>query len=261
MHLYSRILLNVVGTVLCAQGLSFGAPCPVTYADRFAHWVIKDFNNDGRLDDADTDQAVVALTGNDRGLETGRYFDQQTYSWLPCDCPSGNAHRDCRADAHWHMHWRHDLPMTAVLVRHGGTIKVTCKVTWPLVEEFWDWEYDGYARQGSHDLSMNCYGYAMGPPRTWMTNRPHSVGIVLANCWASSGLANAQMALGAGHAIKIESTAFCTEPEGETGTYVITATSEKFRESPIYTRTGGCAAPVKLKDKFKGPEPDLQLSP
>jgi len=101
-------------------------------------------------------------------------------------------------------------------------------------QRYWDWVYDGYDGGGACDYSQNCHGYAFGVG-DWPSG---SGGIMVAppvNCWITDAN-NATIADSGGHSVKI-TMQDCQNSLG----IIVKTSSEKFRESGIYTQTGNCS--------------------
>ncbi|MEW4527647.1 hypothetical protein [Maioricimonas sp. JC845] len=132
-------------------------------------------------------------------------------------------------------------------------------MTWAKVQAFWDWEYrDGYTRQGSPSLTQNCYGHALGTG-TYVDDGLYGADQIIQDCWTVTSESDAKVAYCHGHAIRVTSE-YCNE--GEAGMDLITSTSEKYRESPIYTKNGDCNSPATpLKNKFEGTDPPTPIGP
>lgn len=105
---------------------------------------------------------------------------------------------------------------------------------------YWIWVYEGYSGGGSADWSKNCHGLAFGvgdwPDNSAILKADGTVNPVV-NCWFAD-MSNATIADNTNHTVKIV-VQNCPSSVG----LKITSTSEKFRESPIFTQNSSCSGP------------------
>ncbi len=148
------------------------------------------------------------------------------------------------------------LPVTATRYNDtdGGTgcsglfyeyVVLTTPPSWPVTidgdtytladnKRFWDWTYHGFGGGGSQIWTEYCHGYAFG-----VGDWPSSSASILANhgigvqCWIPNN-ETAAIASTFGHSVKI-----VMEHCPSRG-YIVKSSSEKFRESAIYTLDGNC---------------------
>lgn len=125
-----------------------------------------------------------------------------------------------------------------------GYATITEGPTWPVsyngnnytesdVQRYWDWTYAGYDGGGALDYSQNCHGYAFGVG-DWPDESAGIIGSGANACWVQDNF-NATIADRNTHTVKI------TMKDCENSLAIIIDTSsEKFRESGVYTQTGSC---------------------
>lgn len=101
------------------------------------------------------------------------------------------------------------------------------------VIRYWNWTYAGYSGGGALDYSQNCHGYAFGVG-DWPDSSTGIIGSGTTACWVPDG-SNATIADRVTHTVRI-SMKDCKNSLG----VIVNESSEKFRESGIYTQTGSC---------------------
>lgn len=147
--------------------------------------------------------------------------------------------------------------------------KVTTPPTWPVTysgntyteaqhKAYWDWVYTGYTADGNGncDWTQNCHGYAFGVG-DWPDDSStlKAAGSPVIHCWIQD-MTDARIADNTGHAVKI-TVVDCPLCVGLT----ITATSEKFKESPKYKMTSSCNDGGVDLTLGNNPRGGLNLSP
>lgn len=124
-------------------------------------------------------------------------------------------------------------------------------------QAYWDWVYDGYGGGGACDWTQNCHGYGFGVG-DWPANS-HDIIYCMdtgAECWVGS-FDEATIADNRFHTVKI-TMKDCKNSHGT----IIETSSEKFRESAVYTQTGNCSFVIIPSGgvnlgKGNGPRKDL----
>lgn len=233
------LLLALAFGLIC-ESVAWAAQCPgVRPGNTFTEFVLANLDGTG----AKRWAVLVEVPANGWFDYVGIMMDPNNPGLMvPCDCP--NAHHDCQASSYDHIHFAWALP------QQGSWDGMNFQnITTAMAEAFWDDEYlaDGYQRAGTLDNTSNCYGYCTGLG-TWI----QSFNTVRDHCYLTTSLANldAVLAEGQGHCIKIDGSMFC--PDDHTGGFIITGTSEKYRDSPIYSKAGACPTGVQLKGQLRG---------
>jgi hypothetical protein len=123
---------------------------------------------------------------------------------------------------------------------------------------FWDDEYAGYGGiPGTHDMSHNCHGHAL-KSNTVMSPAADGFGrwcadyVWTAGAGSDKGLDGWCAESNTSHAIRSKyQDLTCTINSVQTPITKIVQTSEKFRDSGIYTKSGGnCTTSITLKATF-----------
>lgn len=192
-------------------------------------------------------QVTALLTGdpNEVDLQYAGKYQTGPMQFADCDCP--NDHRDCDRtpgpQPYYHIHYQHDYPL--VITVNMAPFNITEQ----MVQDFWDDEYEDYEREGGVDVTQNCHGYGLGYG-TWIQGDSgplRGIQSIVGKCYdtvyadypEATIVTSTQFGGGLawGHMIKIEDTALVSVPHGGFAE-MVTETSEKYRDSPVYRYEG-----------------------
>lgn len=175
--------------------------------------------------------ADASMTGND--VDCGGSSCHKTFAVAPATTPRFYSHVHLSSTA-----FALPSPLATSIDDTGNQRSATAAN----VNAYWDWYYPGYTRQGSPDLTFNCWRYSMmhAPclqQGCWIQDPSY----IYSDEYDSVASLNAtgkhvvRMTIGGqdSHVLNIVSVA----QDGEGGDYYVTSTIEKNRGSAVYSKS------------------------
>lgn len=247
-RLLAVLFVLVTSHAACAQ------PCAPQESTVFrvgVSWQIDDWDGDGNPNYVDG-TADITLTNDNGATDYGHarwhralIWDESSSDYIYCQTGKTN----CDGVAYGYVDVQIDGGWEAVVVFNGVGAKTVGR---DHNEQYWRNYYEGYTEVGHADYSQNCHGYALGVgnwPQDEATAGPLDLLLAPGTCYEScdlvapDGTPLAEVAITPDyeHSIKI-TPAQCTFWVGEDQFFedTIVATSEKFRESQVFTRNQPC---------------------